>query len=135
MRSDPRDPQVCFDLAEQDLTWASKRLAEGGFPDCAHHPQQCAEKALKVRLIGRGRQLQKTHNLAFLLKAAEPHGLDFGWFADAADTLTAEYVADRYPRFDDAPLAPDELRELLAQAVRLFEGLAGRKYTGPTLPK
>lgn len=134
MRNDPLDPESWFDFAEQDLARACKRFAEGDYMDCAHHAQQCAEKAMKGKLIGLGWQLQKTHNLAYLLKDLRKHGLDLAWFSDAADVLTTEYVADRYPGFDDAPPEPDDLREFVAKTTKLFETLTGRKYNGPPLP-
>ena len=134
MRNDPLDPESWFDYAEEDLVRAYKRFAEGDYMDCAHHLQQCAEKAMKGRLIGLGWSLQKTHNLAYLVKDLRSRGLDFSWFSGAADVLTTEYIADRYPGFDDAPPSPDELRGFVGDTTKLFETLTGRKYNGPPLP-
>jgi len=133
MRNDPLDPESRFDYAEQDLARAYKRFAEGDHMDCAHHAQQCAEKVMKGKPIGFGWTLQKTHNLASLLKDLRSYGLDLVWFSDAADILTTEYIADRYPGFDDAPPEPGELREFVVQTTQLFENLTGRKYAGPPL--
>lgn len=134
MRNDPLDPESWFDFAEQDLVRAYKRFAEGDYIDCAHHAQQCAEKVMKGKLIGLGWQLQKTHNLAYLLKDLRSYGLELPWFSDAADTLTTEYIADRYPGFDDAPPDADELHGFIEDTTKLFENLTGRKYNGPNLP-
>jgi HEPN domain-containing protein len=134
MRNDPFDPESWYDYGGQDLERAHKRFAEGDLMDCAHHLQQSAEKAMKGKLISLGWQLQKTHNLAALLKELRSHGLDFSWFSDAADILTTEYIADRYPGFDDAPPAATELRGFVEGTTKLFETLTGRKYNGPSLP-
>ena len=134
MRNDPHDPESWYDYAEEDLKRAYKRFVEGDYMDCAHHLQQCAEKAIKGKLIGLGWQLQKTHNLAALLKELRVHGLELFWFSDAADILTTEYIADRYPGFDDAPPDAGELRGFVGDTKKLFENLTGRKYNGPTLP-
>lgn len=134
MRNDPRDPESWYDYGEQDLLRAHKRFAEGDYMDCAHHLQQCAEKAMKGRLIRLGWPLQKTHNLAALLKELHSRGLDLGWFSDAADVLTTEYIADRYPGFDDQPPDAAELRAFVQDTRRLFEQLSSRHYAGPELP-
>lgn len=134
MRNNPRDPGSWYDYAEQDLLRAYKRFVEGDHQDCAHHLQQCAEKTMKGRLISLGWQLQKTHNLAALLKELRSRGLDLGWFSDAADVLTTEYIADRYPGFDDAPPDTAELRGFVQETRRLFEQLSSRRYAGPELP-
>jgi HEPN domain-containing protein len=131
MRNNPLDPESWFDYAEQDLVRAHKRFAEGDAMDGAHHLQQCAEKVMKGKLIGLGWPLQKTHNLTALLKELRAHALDIDWFTDAADVLTVEYIADRYPGFDDAPPSADELRKFATDTTTLFESLSGRKYTGP----
>lgn len=133
MRNDPHDPEAWFDFAEEDLARAYKRFTEGDSMDCAHHLQQCAEKAMKGRLIGLGWSLQKTHNLAYLVKDLRARGLDCSWYSDAADVLTTEYIADRYPGFDDAPPSTEELRAFVANTAKLFENLSGRKYNGPPL--
>ena len=134
MRSDPQDPESWFDYAEEDLVRAYKRFAEGDNMDCAHHLQQCAEKTMKGKLIGLGWSLQKTHNLAYLVKDLRARGLDFSWFSIAADILTTEHIADRYPGFDDAPPDATELRGFVGDTTKLFETLTGRKYHGPPLP-
>ena len=134
MRNDPRDPESWFDFAEEDLIRAYKRFADLDTRDCLVHLQQCAEKAMKGRLIALGWPLQKTHNLAALLKDLKARQFDFGWYVETADVLTTEYVADRYPGFDDAPPQPDELRGFIGDTTKLFENLTGRKYAGPPLP-
>lgn len=134
MRNDPHNPESWFDYAEEDLARAYKRFAEGDHMDCAHHLQQCAEKAMKGKLIGLGWSLQKTHNLAYLLKELQTRGSTLSWFSKAADTLTTEYIADRYPGFDDALPTPGELREFVVETTKLFENLSGRKHAGPPLP-
>jgi len=134
MRNDPLDPESWFDYAEQDLARAHKRFAEGDYMDCAHHLQLSAEKAMKGKLIGLGWSLQKTHNLAYLVKDLRTRGLDFSWYSNAADVLTTEYIADRYPGFDDAPPSPGELRTFVTDTAKAFEDLPGRKYSGPLLP-
>ena len=134
MRNDAQDPEAWFDYAGQDLVRACKRFVEGDHMDCTNHLQQCAEKAMKGKLIGGGWSLQKTHNLAALLKELRVQGLDCSWYSDAADILTTEYIADRYPGFDDPPPSVEELRQFIADTTKLFETLTGRKYAGPSLP-
>lgn len=134
MRTDPRNPQHWFDLAERDLQRAHRRFADPDLEDCLFHLQQCAEKAMKGRLVSAGWSLQKTHDLGALSTALAAHGLDCSWFEETADVLATEYIADRYPGFDDELPDGTELRGFIQQTRRLFEELSGRRYTGPELP-
>lgn len=134
MITDPRDPQVWFDIAQKDLERAHRRFAEGDLTYCLFHLQQCAEKTIKGHLIGRGWNLQKTHDLDLLLHELRSAGVDCSWFNEAAEALTAEYIADRYPGFNDEPPDATELRGFVQDTRRLFEELSGRKYAGPELP-
>ena len=89
---------------------------------------------MKGRLIASGWALQKIHDLAALGVALQSHGVDCSWFEETADVLATEYIADRYPGFDDHPPDPADLREFVADTLKLFETLSGRKYGGPELP-
>ena len=134
MPTDAKDPQHWFDFAEEDLIRAHRRFAEGDFKDCLFHLQQCAEKAMKGKLIAVGWPLQRTHDLATLSVELQRYKVNCAWFEDTADVLATEYIADRYPGFDDAPPDADELRGFVGDTTKLFENLTGRKYTGPQLP-
>ncbi|MCS7337861.1 MAG: HEPN domain-containing protein [Verrucomicrobiae bacterium] len=134
MRSEAKNPQNWFDFAEEDLVRAYRRFSEGDFSDCLFHLQQCAEKAMKGRLIALGWQLQKIHDLAPLIEELATAGVDCRWFDESADVLATEYVATRYPGFEDAPVATEELRTLVLNTTKLFEQLTGRTYSGPPLP-
>ncbi len=134
MQTDPKNPQHWFDLAEKDLGRAYRRYAEPDFVDCLFHLQQCAEKTMKGRLVAAGWVLQKTHDLGALSTALLTYGIDCAWFEETADVLATEYIADRYPGFDDQPPDATELGEFIQHTSRLFSELTGRKYTGPELP-
>ena|ERR1051325_3053502 len=134
MLTDAKNPQHWFDIAEEDLTRAHRRFSEGDFKDCVFRLQQCAEKTMKGKLIALGWPLQRTHDLAVLIVALQSYQVDCAWFEETADVLATEYIADRYPGFDDAPPEADELREFVGETTKLFETLTARKYTGPPLP-
>lgn len=134
MRTDEKNPQHWFDFAEEDLVRAYRRFGEGDFKDCLFHLQQCAEKAMRGKLIALGWGLRKIHDLAPLIVALAGFGEDCSWFEDTADVLATEYIANRYPGFEDSPVTPAELRTLILNTTKLFEQLTGRKYRGPLLP-
>jgi HEPN domain-containing protein len=134
MQTDARNPQHWFDIAEEDLIRAHRRFVERDFKDCIFRLQQSAEKAMKGKLIALGWPLQKTHDLAVLSVALQSYQVDCGWFEETADVLATEYIADRYPGFDDAPPDAVELRGFIEDTTKLFACLTGRKYTGPPLP-
>ena len=134
MQTDAKNPQHWFDFAGEDLVRAHRRFTEGDFKDCLFHLQQCAEKAMKGKLVALGWPLQKLHDLAALSVALQSYNIDCAWFEETADVLATEYIADRYPGFDDAPPDAIELRSFIADTTKLFENLTGRKYGGPPLP-
>ncbi|MHB8522944.1 MAG: HEPN domain-containing protein [Limisphaerales bacterium] len=134
MRTDARNPQHWFDFAEEDLVRAHRRFLEADYKDCLFHLQQSAEKAMKGKLIALGWGLQKTHDLAVLSVALQSYHVDCAWFEETADVLATEYIADRYPGFDDVPPDPNELRGFIGDATKLFEDLTGRASHGPPLP-
>ena len=132
MPTDAKDPQHWFDFASQDLIRAHRRFIEADYGD-VFHLQQSAEKTLKGKLIASGWKLQRTHDLSALIVAHKGLSTDCSWFEEVAAVLATEYIADRYPGFDEAPLNPAELRTFLAEATKLFEDLSARKYNGPQL--
>lgn len=134
MLTDPKNPQHWFNFAEEDLVRAHRRFLEADFKDCIFRLQQSAEKAMKGKLIALGWPLQKTHDLAVLILALQSLKVDCLWFEETADVLATEYIADRYPGFDDAPPDATELRGFVTDTTKLFETLTGRKYNGPPLP-
>ena len=131
MQTDARNPQHWFDIAEEDLVRAHRRFIEADFKDCL---QPSAEKIMKGKLVALGWPLQKTHDLAVLGVALQSFRVDCTWFEETADVLATEYIADRYPGFDDAPPDATELRTFVEDTRKLFESLTGRKYQGPALP-
>ena len=134
MQTDPRNPQHWFDFAERELQRAHRRFAEPDLKDCLFHLQQCAEKAMKGRLVSAGWSLQKTHDLGALSMALCTYGIDCARFEETADVLATAYLADRYPGFDDEPPNSGELRGFVGDTRQLFETLSGRSYSGPELP-
>jgi HEPN domain-containing protein len=134
MVTDATNPQHWFDFAEEDLVRAHRRFIEADFKDCLFHLQQSAEQAMKGKLIALGWPLQKTHDLAPFIVALQGYGVDCGRFEQTADVLATEYIADRYPGFDDAPPDAAELRGFVGDTTKLSETLTGRKYNGPPLP-
>ena len=134
MPTDARDPQAWFDIAAKDLGRAHRRFAEGDIGDCLFRLQQCAEKAMKGKLLSLGWKLQKTHELGLLLLELKSKQLDCSWFETAADVLETEYISDRYPGFVDQPPDTATLRGFIVDTVKLFESLTNRKYNGHPLP-
>lgn len=112
--------------ARRDL-WMAERAAQDPkqAPDAwGFHCQQAAEKALKGFLEFHGREIEKTHDLVFLL--AECGGIDSSFAAwDAiAGMLTSYAVQYRYPGPADPP--EDQLREAQRAAESLVAAVAAR---------
>jgi HEPN domain-containing protein len=92
------------------------------------HMQQCVEKYLKAFLVYHGHEVQKTHNIAFLLKQCGEIDSSFEEIkAIGASVLSAYAVDSRYP--DDfympseteaskAVRIAEETREFVAKKIR-----------------
>ena len=132
MRTDP-NLQHWFDLAERDLERAHRRYAETDFVDCLFHLQQCAEKAMKGRLISAGWPLQKTQpgraeHSGSLLMALIALGLKKPQTCLPPSTLLTAIPDLTINR----PMLPS-CGSSSATPAAIFE-LSGRGYTGPNLP-
>jgi HEPN domain-containing protein len=62
-----------------------------------YHCQQAAEKALKGFLVVLGKPFEKLHDLGKIIEQAARINAGFRQYADAADALTPNSVAYRYP--------------------------------------
>lgn len=90
-------------LKAADIIWA----AEGTTPSGLELLQEAAERYLKGYLIAKGWQLQKTHDLVVLLKAAIGYEPGFSQFRTLADDLTQEFFSQHYPGGDWTDLGAD----------------------------
>jgi HEPN domain-containing protein len=126
MRHDPHDPEAWFDYAEEDLRRSERRLNESDLQDCLVHLQQCAEKAMKGKLISLGWTLEKTHNLIKLADELASHGIDLQWFACTAGLLLAGYIGDRYPGTQGDQVDERAVSKALEETTRLFAQISCR---------
>jgi HEPN domain-containing protein len=129
MRHDPNDPEAWHDYAEEDLQRAHRRLAEGDLVDCLVHLEQCAEKAMKGKLIELGWGLQKTHNLVKLADELLAPGVDVKWFAETGGLLLAGYIGDRYPGLRDESLDHETAKKAVEETAQRFAQISGRKQS------
>jgi len=106
------------------LSWLQKadddlRLGEmamkGSPPVCwgaAFHAQQAAEKALKGLLTHHGRELEKTHDIRYLLQLCEAVAPSLRSVAERAVVLTRYAVQPRYAVLRPDPSESEALRAL-----------------------
>ena len=101
---------------------SSKKLLEGDDPlmDTAiYHTQQCAEKALKAYLAYKKQELQKSHDLEFLVECCMQIDSSFEVLYIYSEKLTPYATAFRYPDiclepdYDDVESAIDMATEIL----------------------
>lgn len=86
--------------ADNDLKTGKDELAsENPATDTAcFHMQQCVEKYLKAFLVFKGKEISKTHNLAFILQQCFEIDRAFIKLKNSgADKLTIYAVGTRYP--------------------------------------
>lgn len=103
-------------LASQD---PSKAPDAWGF-----HCQQAAEKAVKGFLQFHGKEIERTHDLVFLLAECVALDPSFSAWDSIAGTLTSYAVQYRYPGPADPP--ENQLRESLRAAESLVAAVAAR---------
>jgi HEPN domain-containing protein len=125
-RNDPSDPESWFDYAEEDLRRSERRFREPDLQDCLVHLQQCAQKAMKGKLIALGWPLEKTHNLVQLADELALRGIDLDWFGKTAGLLLAGYIGDRYPASVVDEIDESSVQIALAETKQLFGLLTGR---------
>jgi len=85
--------------ADDDLLVAQHLLIDTdswAFGSACYHAQQCAEKAVKAVLSGKGIHFPKTHDITELV-ALLPTGLDIGLTPDEQDLLSDYAMTTRYP--------------------------------------
>jgi len=118
-------------FADDDLS-AVKLLSEHqtSCRVCRSKLAEALEKLLKGDLVGRGWNLERTHDLQHLCdKLAEFDGVRSEQLQTTVDDLAEAYTEDRYPGFDfDDEDDWDELTALLSnvEAYRLLLGEADR---------
>lgn len=61
------------------------------------HAQQAAEKYLKAFLISRGMQVERTHDLEYLLTQCQRHEPALGTLLTECQALSGHAVDSRYP--------------------------------------
>jgi HEPN domain-containing protein len=126
MRNDPHDPEAWYDFAGADLRRAHRALRDNDLSDCLSRLEQCAEKAIKGKLIGLGWPLERTHNLPKLIGELRSRGVVADWFEPSASILLEGYIGDRYPGASDEEFEESVVRNCLAETERLFAELSGR---------
>lgn len=95
-----------LEIAAEDLDAAEAMLRSGRYLYAGFEAQQAAEKALKAVLQEAARVPPKIHNLVTLARDA---GVDVQELLDRLATLSAYYIATRYP----------EVRKELSQRTTL----------------
>jgi HEPN domain-containing protein len=88
-----------FYFAESDLK-AAHALLKSEYPSVGHIlflSQQCGEKALKAFLAHKGQTINKTHDLALLIKKCTALDAEFETFLNSAAELTPYATESRYP--------------------------------------
>ncbi len=107
--SEPNYPAEWLRIAEKD--WRRvKQLLEDHDPELAGFClQQSVEKFLKAFLLSHGWQLRKIHDLNALLDDAVIYEQNLENFRDACQTITAFYMAERYPFVIDYGLTEDDI--------------------------
>lgn len=86
--------------------------------------QQAVEKALKGFLIARGWDLEKTHDLSYLLGEAREHEESLEAFTDLCAVATEAYLEHRYPGTATADLGGVDLEGHIERSGQLLDRLA-----------
>lgn len=106
--------------AEEDITAVQVSLNAGLLNVSAYHIQQAVEKLLKAFLLSRGWQLERTHDLPYLLQRAAEHEPDLQRFEDLCQRASAFLLA-RYPRAINPSPTLEELKGWLAHVRELHD--------------
>jgi HEPN domain-containing protein/predicted nucleotidyltransferase len=91
--------------------------------DAAYHTQQAVEKALKAFLLAQGWQLERTHDLPYLLQLASQYLPDLSAY-EALCQRANQFIGARYPGVVTPPSTREELDNWLKQVRNLMEQVA-----------
>ena len=122
--NDVQPPEVLhlwLQRARSDLALGEAALQTPGVlpEDACFHAQQCAEKALKGLLSGRGIPFPRTHVLEVLLDLLKAHGVHVPDNVDEAFALSQYAVQTRYPG-DWEPVTRKEAKLALEHAAQVL---------------
>ncbi|MBI2432031.1 MAG: HEPN domain-containing protein [Candidatus Hydrogenedentes bacterium] len=119
-------PEDFLRIAKRDLERVSQLLHARDPAAAGFYLQQTVEKHLKAFLLRNGWKLKRIHDLETLLEAAMEYDGAFETYRSACQTISALYMAERYPTL--TIYAPDEedVRELLKSERGLLEALSAR---------
>lgn len=110
--------------ADNDLKTGKDEIAtENPVTDTAcFHMQQCVEKYLKAFLVYKNHEIQKTHNLTFLLQECIDIDGEFEKLQNiGADELTVYAISSRYPDDFYMPTLPETQKAVnSAEEVKQF---------------
>ncbi len=113
-------PHDWLEWAQTDVQRMERALAYADVYDAAYHLQQAIEKALKGLLLSRGWQLERTHDLPYLLNLAVQHEPTLQTFDDLCQRANA-FIRARYPGVAQPPPTQEELTGWLPQAQQLLQ--------------
>lgn len=114
-------PQEWFDRADEDLFAAEALVTMGNaFRVAAFHVHQAVEMYLKGYLLQQGWKLERIHALDALLMTATTFDPDFAPHMRACERMNPYYTEKRYPVVAATPVAPDDVRQSLADAQALI---------------
>lgn len=109
--------------AEEDISAVQVSLNAGLVNVSAYHIQQAVEKLLKAFLLSQGWQLERTHDLPYLLQRAVEHEPDLQRFENLCRRASAFLLA-RYPRAVVPPPTIEEVQNWLTQVRELHDFVA-----------
>jgi len=109
--------------ARDDLWRTELLLSHDDVYGAAYHTQQAVEKALKAFLLAQGWQLERTHNLPYLLQLATQYLPDLSAY-EALCQRANQFIGARYPGVVTPPPTREELDNWLPQVRNLIEQVA-----------
>jgi HEPN domain-containing protein/predicted nucleotidyltransferase len=109
--------------ARDDLWRAELLLSHDDVYGAAYHTQQAVEKALKAFLLAQGWQLERTHDLPYLLRLASQYLPDLSAY-EALCQRANQFIGARYPGVVTPPPTREELDNWLQQVRNLIEQVA-----------
>jgi len=109
--------------ARDDLRRVELLLTHDDVYGAAFHTQQAVEKALKAFLLAQGWQLERTHNLPYLLQLATQYLPDLSAY-EALCQRANQFIGARYPGVVTPPPTREELDNWLPQVRNLIERIA-----------
>ncbi len=125
--ADPKLIHEWLNKADEDFNFADANLKNGStfYAQICFHFHQAAEKYLKAFIVAYDLELEKTHNLIYLLKVCKRKEPALSALSDECEFLNPLYIDTRYPVHWPTNYTKEKALQAKESAMKIAEAIKG----------